>query len=284
MKLLSKRKNILLGVATIILSLLLVSCSDASKEDLKAGFRSPGDDKAAKVSNENPTANTIPQPVEQKLIKNGEVNFKVKNIVETKTQISKAVTSNGGYVSKENSSGDRENPWEQLVVRIPSKNFDKFLNEALLGVDDFDNKDITIDDVTDQFVDIEARLKNKKQLEVKYQELLQKATRMEDILKIEHEISLIREDIESTEGRLKYLENKVSYSTVILTYYEKTLTGFNFGGKAGDAISNGGKGFLWFLIIVINLWPLWLLGGLAWFIIARIVKRTKAKKATQKAA
>jgi hypothetical protein len=129
-------------------------------------------------------------------------------------------------------------------------------------------------------MDVEARLKNKKQLEGKYQELLAKANNMEDILKIEKEISLIREDIESTEGRLRYLNNQVGYSTLIITYYEKkvTTTGFHFLDKIVDALSSGGIGLLWFIIGLVQLWPMWIIGGIIWYIIYKIVKRQKNKK------
>ncbi|HRD37711.1 MAG TPA: DUF4349 domain-containing protein [Bacteroidia bacterium] len=214
---------------------------------------------------------------ERKLIKTGDVSFKTKSLSETKKQITEALKAAGGYIAKENAYDYSENPSENLTVRVPAKNFDGFLNKILEGVDELDSKNIDIQDVSEEFVDMEARLKNKKQLEAKYQELLGKANNMDDILRIEKEISYIREDIESTEGRLKYLSNQVSYSTLTIHYYEKRSSGFNFGGKLGDALKNGGTGFLWFLIIMVQLWPLWLVGGLVWWFIVWLIRRRKVK-------
>ncbi len=94
---------------------------------------------------------------------------------------------------------------------------------------------------------------------------------MEDILKIEKEISLIREDIESTEGRLRYLNNQVGYRTLIITYYDEKSNRtaiFYFGGKMAEHFSNGGMGFLWFLSVVLFTtlalslsFPMWLIGS-----------------------
>ena len=216
---------------------------------------------------------------EQKLIKNGDVSFEVKNIKDTKAFLQKTILKHKGYISNERIEDYRANPTEILTVRVPNANFDNIINEIGSQVGEFDSKRIDIQDVTAEFVDVEARLKNKKQLEGKYQELLAKANNMADILKIEKEISLIREDIESTEGRLRYLNNQVGYSTLIITYYEKRATaGFHFGGKMADALSNGGMGFLWFLIGLTQLWPMWLIGGLIWYTIYKIVKRRKNKK------
>ncbi len=220
---------------------------------------------------------------EQKLIKNGDISFEVKNIKDTKAFLQKVISKHKGYISNEKIEDYRINPTEILTVRVPNSNFDHIINEIGLQVGEFDSKRIDIEDVTAEFVDIEARLKNKKQLEGKYQELLAKANNMADILKIEKEISLIREDIESTEGRLRYLNNQVGYSTLIITYYEKRATaGFHFGSKISEALSDGGMGFLWFLIGMTQLWPMWLIGGLIWYIIYKIVKRRKNQKLQQK--
>ncbi|MES2514266.1 MAG: DUF4349 domain-containing protein [Bacteroidota bacterium] len=220
---------------------------------------------------------------EQKLIKNGDISFEVKNIKDTKAFLQKVILKHKGYISNEKIEDYRINPTEILTVRVPNSNFDNIINDIGLQVGEFDSKRIDIEDVTAEFVDIEARLKNKKQLEGKYQELLAKANNMADILKIEKEISLIREDIESTEGRLRYLNNQVGYSTLIITYYEKRATaGFHFGGKMADALSDGGMGFLWFLIGMTQLWPMWLIGGLIWYIIYKIIKRRKNQKLQQK--
>ena len=214
---------------------------------------------------------------ERKLIKTGDVSFKTKSLTETKKQITEVLKAAGGYIAKENAYDYSENPSENLTVRVPAKNFDVFLNRILEGVDELDSKNIDISDVSEEFVDMEARLKNKKQLEAKYQELLGKANNMDDILRIEKEISYIREDIESTEGRLKYFSNQVSYSTLTIHYYEKRSSGFNFGGKLGDALKNGGTGFLWFLIVMVQLWPLWLIGGFVWWFIVWLVRRRKSR-------
>ena len=224
--------------------------------------------------------NAVPQYTEKKLIKNGEVAFQVNNLAATKQKIETALKSSGGYISKENSYDYSNNPTDELIVRVPSKDFDKFFAEVLNGVEKIDYKKIDIEDVTEQFVDIEARLKSKRQLETKYAELLTKASSMEDILKIQKEMESIREEIESAEGRLKYLSNQVGYSTLKITYYQNKASGFNFGGKMSNALKDGSTGFLWFLIIMVQLWPLWLISGLVWWFILYLIKRNRKKKQT----
>jgi hypothetical protein len=257
--------------------------SDISVNDEKS--KATGGDEGAKeltlnnpVQKNDKTATESVQ-MEKKLIKNGEVGFQVNSLSATKLKIVTALRANGGYIAKENSYDYSNNPTDELIVRVPAKDFDKFMAEVLDGVEKVDYKRVDIEDVTEQFVDIEARLKSKRQLETKYSELLTKASNMEDILKIQKEMEIIREEIESAEGRLKYLNNQVGYSTLKINYYEhKASSGFNFSGKMGNALKDGSTGFLWFLIVMVQLWPLWVMGLVIWWFILYLIRRSHKKK------
>lgn len=282
-----KSAKLLLGS---IIALILFSCGGMEKKaestsfsnsdlDFKPGSvtgkgeAGTGGSQADKLSTE-----PVPTTVERKLIKTGEISFQTKNLTETRNNIKTALVSMKGYVAKENAFDYRDNPSEELVVRIPAENFDKLIELIAKGAEEIDSKRIDIEDVTEQFIDVEARLKTKKELETKYHELLSKASVMEDVLKIEKELNIIREDIESTEGRLKYLSNQVSFCTLTIRYYSNKPVGFNFGGKLGNALKDGGTGFLLFIIIVFQLWPLWLISGLVWYLIVKLIRRSRRKK------
>lgn len=109
---------------------------------------------------------------ERKLVKNGDISFEVKNIRDTRAFLQKIISKHKGYISNEKIEDYRINPTEILTIRMPNSNFDNIINNIGLQVGEFDSKRIDIEDVTADFVDIDARLKNKKQLEGKYQELL----------------------------------------------------------------------------------------------------------------
>ncbi|HWY12024.1 MAG TPA: DUF4349 domain-containing protein [Bacteroidia bacterium] len=285
----------ILNKSLIIAATILIMACGANKSSEDAGIsntmsvnnpvgkaggdeKNPETDKLADVREDGTKTGEPVAGIEKKLIKNGEVGFQVNDLTATKHKIEIALKTSGGYIAKENSYDYSNNPTDELIVRVPAKDFDRFLAEVLTGVEKIDYKRVDIEDVTEQFVDIEARLRSKRQLETKYAELLTKATNMEDILKIQKEMEIIREEIESAEGRLKYLSNQVGYSTLKITYYEHTSTGFNFGGKMGNALKDGSTGFLWFLIFMVQLWPLWLISGLVWWFIIWLVKRNRRKK------
>ena len=76
--------------------------------------------------------------------------------------------------------------------------------------------------MTEEFVDLKARLKAKKELEDRYLQLLEQAKNVKEMLEIERELSNIREEIEAKEGRLQYLQNKVTLSTIYINFYKTT--------------------------------------------------------------
>jgi hypothetical protein len=118
-----------------------------------------------------------------------------------------------------------------------------------------DFKNVQVQDVTEEYIDVETRIKTKKELESRYRVLLSKARTVEEILSIEKELGTLRSDIESIEGRLKYLKDQVSLSTLSVEYYELTRSTLNFSSKLGHAVVSGWKLLLGFIVGLVNLWP-----------------------------
>jgi hypothetical protein len=149
------------------------------------------------------------------------------------------------------------------------------LNESTKGVKDFDKKDIDVRDVTEDFLDVQARLKTKKELENRYIELLKKAQKVSEILEIEKEIGSLRLEIESIEGRLNYLKNQVGFSTLNIRFYNSLESETGFGADVKEAFSNGWGGLIMFVLVLINLWPL-LLIFIGLIIILAIYRKRKS--------
>ncbi len=86
----------------------------------------------------------------------------------------------------------------------------------------------------------------------------------------------LQTEIESMEGRLKYLKDKVSYRTLTVTFYETSQGNFGFGSKMGKAIKNGWTNLLWFFLGLANLWPFLILGLVAIFMY-KLISRSNTK-------
>jgi len=121
------------------------------------------------------------------------------------------------------------------------------------------SKKVTAKDVTEEYVDLNIRLDNNLAYLNQYKEILRKASSVKEILEVQEKIRNIEEEIESKKGRLKYLDDKVKYSTLNLEITElitsEISNDLNFGRRISNAFNNGIQAFLSFVIGLVNLWP-----------------------------
>lgn len=215
--------------------------------------------------------------LERKFIKNGQIAFETEDLTKTKEAVFKAIKKFDGYISSENEYKSSEEISTNIVIRVPADNFDKLIQEITLGVKRFDRKEIYVQDVTEEFLDVEARLRTKKELENKYLEILKKATTVTEILEVERQIGELRAEIESFEGRLKFLNNQVSFSTLTVRIYEPLSKQTEFGKKFKNGFKNGWDNLILFFVLLVNVWPfiLIILGVLILLRIWRKRKRTQ---------
>lgn len=198
--------------------------------------------------------------IDRKLIKTGYVEFEVEEFSEMNARIDKAVDMYDAYISHENEYSEYQRVTTSVEVRVPAANFENLLNDVCKGIEDFDSRNIEVSDVTEEFIDVEARIKTKKELEAQYHELLNKAQSVGDILEIEREISYLREEIESLEGRLRYLSKSVSYSTLTILYYKSAPEKNKFGNEFETGFETGWDNLIWLFVGMTHVWPFILIG------------------------
>jgi len=226
----------------------------------------------------------------RKLVFNAEVQIIVTNdsdLDSARAQLRELIKSHGGIVTEENTSGatglQRTGRW---TIRVPVDRFDSFLDAlATLGIVDRLVK--KSQEVTEEFYDLEARIRQKKVEEAGLLKLQEQAAaimnkdpkaRMEDLLAVRREWNNVRQEIERMEGRLKLLTNLTDLTTVTLTIQERKNyvppTAPTFGGRIGqtftdsvDALKRFGQGLVlvavglgpWLPVIAVVVVPLWLL-------------------------
>ena len=219
------------------------------------------------------TTNTI----QQKIVKTGNLRFETKDLNDTYNQILKSVKANGGSIQNDSEGKNYETVFRNLVVRIPSQNFDVFIQNISKGVSYFDNKEISAEDVTAEYIDIDTRLKSKKALENRYLDLLKKANKVSEMLEIEAQLSAIREEIEAKQGQLNYLKSRISLSTITIEFYkpiaQESGATESYGSKIWNAIKSGFNSFSGFFIGLISIWPFVIIFSfLSYFIYKRFLK------------
>ncbi|HYE77103.1 MAG TPA: DUF4349 domain-containing protein [bacterium] len=151
------------------------------------------------------------------LIKNATVTLEAKNPAKAADQLRAEVLQLGGYVSNLQASVDKLGGQVlTMAVRIPAKDFDLVMGKiGALGTALETN--IGTQDVTEEFVDVQARVHNLKETELRLLSHLQDSRKVEDTLRIESELTRVRGEIEQLEGRLRYLSHRIDFSTISLT-------------------------------------------------------------------
>jgi len=127
----------------------------------------------------------------------------------------------GGFVERKSDSGEQS---ADLTLRVPARTF-KTAVASLEALGTVTYRNIEGEDVTEQYIDVEARLKNKIVLRDRLKQLLEKATDVKDVLAIETELNRVQADIDSMEGRIKSLKGQVEYATVTLSLERKPILG-----------------------------------------------------------
>jgi hypothetical protein len=267
-------------IALLFVGLVAFNCNQApNKEMASADFAAKSYSVEASLGEADgrQQGTTTEVTRERMLIKTGNLSMQVNDVKEARKKIGEITKSMNAYLSEEelNDYGERLNI--SIIIRVPSSKYDTLVESIERVGEKTDSKSVNVQDVTEEYIDVEARLKTKKELEARYREILKQANTVTDILSVESNLNNVRAEIESREGRLKYLMSQVSFSTLNLNFYQKISTDYGFGGKFADGLGNGWTNFLTFFIGLANIWPfLILIGGVVWF----FIRWRKKRKAT----
>ena len=167
-------------------------------------------------------AKSPPPAVDRKIIYEATLRLVVDSFANVETQIPLLAKQHQGYIangSVDTTQGSqRAGSW---TVRIPVEQYDAFLDAiAALGVPE--SRTQKAQDVSAEYVDLEARISNKKKLEERILQLLaDRSGEIKDIIAVESELGRVREEIERMEGQLRFLSNRVSLTTVTITAREE---------------------------------------------------------------
>ncbi len=245
---------------------------------------SPPNIKDDAVETDPITAQPSKKTTVKKIIKDGSISVNAKDIVSSKKGMDETVKKLNAYYEVEDLQNNDQSTSYDLKIRVPSINFEKLIAAIEGGKDEITSKSIQARDVTEEFMDIETRLSNKREYLKRYKELLAKALKVDDILAIEENIRVLQEEIESSEGRLKYLSDQVAYSTLNLNifkekaYIYKAPEEDKFSERVKKSLSNGWASVVNFVLWLITIWPFIIVLIVLFFVVRRFIKRWRNKR------
>jgi hypothetical protein len=217
------------------------------------------------------------------LIRNATLSLVARDPRAAAAKLTAAVTAARGYVSETGESVDELGSRSiTLQARVPYDRFDRVMGEVE-GLGRVAEKQIGAEDVTEEFVDSQARLRNLKRAEARLLEHLNRTGRLADVLLVEKELNRVRGEIEQLEGRLRFLTHRVAFSTLAVTISEAARPqaivppeSFSSGKEASTAIRSlvAFAQFLWTGTIWTAIWAIvWLPLTLAAWLLARRLRR-----------
>jgi hypothetical protein len=155
------------------------------------------------------------------LIKNASLVIETEDARKAGKLLVAVLEELGGYVSDFREAVDPLGRRSISVqVRVPADKFQSTM-ERLEPLGKVLSRQVTTEDVTEQFVDTDARLRNLKRTEERLLAHLDRTGELEDIVKVEHELTRVREQIEVLEGRLRFLSHRVAFSTINISLQER---------------------------------------------------------------
>ena len=261
-------KTIIYSLA--ILSLLACGKNEATQTNVSLMEVLPEDEVATKAfSPDSPPKMQMPnseaKPIDKtinlkKIIKSGDMTIEVADIKTAQEKIQNFVKNNKAYIQNERFSNAETQTTLSMEIRIPNQNFDNLINSFSDEIGSISEKNIRVQDVTEEYTDVSIRLKNKLAYLEKYRDLLKRSASTKDLLEIQEKIRCLEEEIESSEGRLRYIDDQVNYSTLNLTLTKEkprnTITSkIGFGSRLVDSIANGWNIFVNFSLEIVSLWP-----------------------------
>jgi hypothetical protein len=216
----------------------------------------------------------------QLIIMTAEVVLDVISFQKTYDEIMKLVQKYEGFIADSSEYLDEEGRKSgTIVVRVPQKNFYNLLSLVeKLGY--CRSKNIKGEDITEEYIDLEMRVRNLKKEEEQLLNIMEKANKVKDILEVAKELSRVRGEIEQITGRIKYLENRVKFSTITVQIKEKIIQKIPSLWNIGDTFKNAVnsllkviRAFLSLIIWILVFLPLLILIALIW----NLIKKTKNK-------
>ncbi len=158
------------------------------------------------------------QFAERQIISTGSISVEVEGVQEAINRVKVVAENFGGFVERLSSFGNDDRQSASMTVRVPQAQFEAALDQIrLLGVVQSEN--IGSDDVSEQFIDLEARLKSALREEDSLLSLLSRSLNISDIISIERELARVRSTIEQLQGQLNFLERRVDLSTIFIELF-----------------------------------------------------------------
>jgi FlaG/FlaF family flagellin (archaellin) len=288
--------RLLRPIVIIMLMLAAAGCSSQAGAPVNAGdgaqaapsAPAAGEEPAAGLGGESGRPAGDFAPIEQRIVKTGEVGLEVDDVAVILAQVRALAAELGGYVG-----GSQAGTLDQaasVTLRVPAERFDELITRLQeLSEVEVVSMSTREEDVTGQVVDLAARIRNLKASEASYRVLYDRAERIEDVLTVQGRLDEVRGQIEQLEAQLTTVEAQAALSTLTVTIIPRdepvadAQAGWDPGAQAATAVATlvglaqGLFNALTWVVIVIL--PIALVIGLIAIVVMRVLPELRRRVA-----
>jgi hypothetical protein len=286
-------KRLIIALGLVVLLLVPVACAKAPSNEGEMIAPTPTPAPMPPSATEpqeyykGDEGGALPSTQERMIVRNGYIELVVSDVLDARDDIARLATSYGGYVVSSSIRGEEEDLRGNITIRVPDDMFEEALAELRGMAVRVIEESTSSYDVTEEYVDLQSRLKNAEATEQQYLNILEKATDVEDILRVYERLTYVRQEIEQIKGRMQYLERTSSMSLIevrlepeasakplaragwnALEVFKSAIRGLSIAGQVIGTIA------IWLLTLT----PIWGFILAIIFIIIWLVRRRKKAK------
>ncbi|WP_442603761.1 DUF4349 domain-containing protein [Paenibacillus sp. KN14-4R] len=209
-------------------------------------------DSAAATSGKASLASQAKEDVSRKIIYKADLEMPVKEYNTAQSKLRELVAASGGYILDFNESTSNSQISGTFTIKIAAGEFSSLLDQ-LETISPSMQRSVKGQDVSEEYVDLTARLKAKQTVEARLLSFMEKATKSDELLAYSTELGKVQEEIERIKGRKNFLDQNVAYSTIQLRMYQNNNPApvnpnkDTFGNEIANAFTSSIKGVLTFL-------------------------------------
>lgn len=232
---------------------------------------------------------------DKKLIYKAELSMSVKDYMKVQAEIKNQVGQAGGYIVQFSENQSDQQLGGSFIIKIPAAGFTSFIERIGKIKHESLEQNIEGQDVTEEYIDLESRLKAKLIMEERYTSFMKKATKTDELVKFANELGRIQEEIEQAKGRMRFIDNNVAYSTVTIQLFQRDGADNTVdSGKEDTPLMEQAKEAIsgtlhvlslllqWTVIVLAGAFPILILGAVLVTVIWRVRKVRAQRRAAKR--
>lgn len=263
------------GCMSIIgIILLLAACSSSNSdsstqsENIALSNEAKAGESLQEAGEATGSSDTIPLTgMHQKIIYNADLTMQVEDLDKAVEALKEAIQQSEGYLLEFSDTQTERELRSNYVIKVPAKQFMPFINQLSMIKNRKFDQYVSGKDVSEEYVDLEARLKARELVEERLLAMMGEASTASDLLEFSQRLGEVQEQMEQIKGRIRYLDNNISFSTINLRIFQAKQSAASLAGYSnplGERITEAWHSsitFVWeaiqtIIVILIGAFPI----------------------------